>query len=108
MSGWVVVGFYLALALAYLLALRWISRAWLEERWSARRVAIATGLLTTLAVGLPVLVSGVRDSTWIVGLVLLLGLTGFLISHGLTLWNYAERHGVRDELRRLGDKNRPQ
>jgi hypothetical protein len=84
-----------------------INYAWLAELWSARRVAITTGLLTTLAVGLPMMITGMRDGSWIVGLVLLLALAGFLISHGLALWGYAEKHGVRDELRRLGDKNRP-
>ena len=39
-------------------------------------------------------------------LVVIAGLVAFLIFHNLALWTYAERHGVREELQRLADKNR--
>lgn len=108
MSGWILFAFLVAEALAYLLAMRWIGRAWLAKRWSATRVAIAAGLLTTLLVGLPVMLSAMGEGIqWLVALVLLVGLAGYLIASNIPLWTYAERHGVRDELRRLIDKNPP-
>ena len=106
-SGWMVVAFYVAEALVYVLGLRWIARAWLSERWSARRVAIAAGLLTVLLVGLPIMLSAAQGAAqWIVVLVVLVVLAGYLVAVNVAMWGYAERHGVRDELRRLYDKDR--
>lgn len=102
MSGWLVIAFYLAEALAYLVAIRWIARAWVADRWTVMRVAVGVGLLTILLVGLPVLLSAARQL--IAVLLILVALAVFLIPVNTALFTYAEEHGAKEQLRRLFER----
>lgn len=109
MSGWIVVAFFLGEGAVYLWAMQRIARNWLSDRWSAARSAVAAGILTALLVGLPIFLSGMRErADWLVGLLVIVVVAGIVISRSLTLWTYAERHGVKDQLRRqFARKHRP-
>jgi hypothetical protein len=104
--SWISIAGFLGVVLAYVIALQWIGRAWLSERWSARRAAVAAGALIILLVVLPASISADRDGNWI-DLLVLVFLASVIISSNLTIWTYAERHGVRDELRRLFARKPP-
>jgi hypothetical protein len=95
------------LVIAYFAVFGIVGQAWLDGRASGRQTGLIAGSVLTLVIGIPVLLQvAQRGDSLGPALAMVAFLAVVLIPLQVGLMDYAEQHGVREEIRRLRERRR--